>query len=66
MKTVYKIFAPLLRAVGFVGLFIGLFYFFVLVFTSGIKDALRYGVIGLVSLVMIKIGDLLRKKSEGL
>jgi len=58
----YKILAPVLRAAGFLGLIIGLFYFLTMTFASGIKDGWLWGVLALASIAAIWIGDRLKKK----
>ena len=61
MILLYKILAPVLRAVGFLGLILGLFYFITLTGAGGLKEGWLWGVLFLVSLAAIWIGDRLKK-----
>lgn len=60
-----KAIGSICRAAGFVGFFIGGFYAAVLLFTSSMRDAFwPWGVMALVSLVLIFAGDKFKKKAE--
>jgi hypothetical protein len=62
MLILYKIAAPVLRAAGFLGLIVGLFYFVSLTGAAGIKESWPWGLLFLGSLAAIWIGDRLKKK----
>ena len=62
MVILYKIAAPVLRAAGFLGLVVGLFYFVTLTGAGGLKEGWPWGVLFFASLGAIWTGDRLNKK----
>jgi len=63
MSIVYKILAPVLRAAGFLGLLLGLYYGIVMIAASGIKDGWPWCLLAAASLAAILAGDWMKKKT---
>jgi TM2 domain-containing membrane protein YozV len=64
MDILAKIISPFLRAIGFLGLIVGLFFFLTMTGASGIRDSWPWGLAVAASLAAIWGGDFLKKRAE--